>query len=66
MKKRQIGLLIVVGFLLSGCLASVPSPTCYHQDHGYINAEHYKTHYEHYHGSQWTGHHCYNHHVDHS
>ncbi len=63
MKKKQIGLLLIVGLFLSGCLGS--SPTCYHQDHGYINAEHDKTHYIHTHGT-WTGHHCYSNHFDHS
>ena len=64
MKKKQIGLLIAVGFLLSACLGS--SPSCYHNDHGYISAEHYKTHYEHVHGSQSAGYHCYSNHVDHA
>ncbi len=60
---KQIGLLIVVGVLLSGCFGST-SP-CFHQDHGYINAEHNRTHYMHSHGGS-TGYHCYGNHIGHS
>lgn len=63
MKKKQLGLLIVVGVLLSGCFGS--TSTCYHQEHSYINKDHYETHYTHSHSGS-TGYHCYGNHIEHS